>query len=90
MMELCGFENCTAGAQTRYPEISLEQIMKLNPELILLSSEPFPFAAKHQAEIQAQFPNAQVILVDGESFSWYGSRLVHAARYFKDLISEIA
>ncbi len=64
--------------------------MKLNPELILLSSEPFPFSQKHQAEIQVQFPNAQVILVDGESFSWYGSRLVHAARYFKDLIAEIA
>ena len=90
MMKLCGFENCTADSQTRYPEISTEQIKKLNPELILLSSEPFPFTVKHQTEIQAQFPNAQVILVDGESFSWYGSRLVHAARYFKDLIAEIA
>lgn len=89
MMELCGFENCTAGFQNRYPEISAEKIEALQPELILLSSEPFPFAEKHQSEIQTQFPNAQVVLVDGEFFSWYGSRLIQAPNYFQKLLLEI-
>jgi ABC-type Fe3+-hydroxamate transport system substrate-binding protein len=91
MMLRCGFENCTANHSSRYPEISLDEVKSLQPEVILLSSEPFPFSAKHQAEIQAQFPSSQVILVDGEFFSWYGSRLVQAASIFsKSCCAEIA
>lgn len=71
----------------RYPEILLEQLLPLQPELILLSSEPYPFKDKHIAEIKEVLPNAEVRLVDGEMFSWYGSRLVKAASYFQELIS---
>lgn len=90
MMLRCGFTNCTANHSSRYPEISLDEIKSLQPEVILLSSEPFPFSIKHQAEIQAQFPNAQVILVNGEFFSWYGSRLVEAPRYFNKLMGDLS
>lgn len=90
MMFRCGFENCTANLNSRYPEISVEEMKSLQPEVILLSSEPFPFSAKHQVEIQAQFPNSQVILVDGEFFSWYGSRLIQAPQYFQKLLLKIA
>lgn len=67
--------------QSRYPEISLSQLQTQNPELIFLSSEPYPFKEKHIEEIQLTLPNAKVILVDGEMFSWYGSRLVKAVEY---------
>jgi len=90
MMSRSGFKNCIANSLIRYPEVSEEQIRAMQPDVILLSSEPFPFSAKHQVEIQAQFPNAKVVLVDGESFSWYGSRLIPAARYFQELLLEIA
>ncbi|WP_434035272.1 ABC transporter substrate-binding protein [Formosa sp. 4Alg 33] len=73
--------------QSRYPEIDIEKIT-IKPELIFLSSEPFPFKNKHIKEVQAYFPNSKIILVDGEMFSWYGSRLLKAFDYFKGL-SEI-
>jgi ABC-type Fe3+-hydroxamate transport system substrate-binding protein len=69
----------------RYPEISLEEIKELSPEIILLSSEPFPFQQKHVAELQDLLSATKIILVDGEMFSWYGSRLLKAPDYFSTL-----
>ncbi|WP_293307039.1 ABC transporter substrate-binding protein [Pedobacter sp. UBA5917] len=66
----------------RYPAITLEELKTTNCELVLLSSEPYPFGEKHIEEIQSAVPNAKVMLVDGEMFSWYGSRLVKAVQYF--------
>ncbi len=72
--------------EDRYPEVSSHRIASLDAlDLILLSSEPFPFAEKHIKEIQKINPNAKVVLVDGEYFSWYGSRLINAFQYFKTL-----
>ena len=75
----------TVQSQLRYPEITESEIRKQNPEYIFLSSEPFPFKETHQHEIQSKFPNSKVILVDGEMFSWYGSRLLKAPDYFNSL-----
>jgi len=75
--------------EERYPEITLEELKTLNCELILLSSEPYPFKEKHIEEIQAAVPNAKVLLVDGEMFSWYGSRLVKAVQYFFEFQKEL-
>lgn len=68
----------------RYPEIDLTKLALLQPELILLSSEPFPFKEKHKKQLK-QFTNAEIIFVDGEFFSWYGTRLLKAFDYFKTL-----
>ena len=76
--------------QERYPEITLEELKTLNCELILLSSEPYPFREKHIAEIQSAIPNVKILLVDGEMFSWYGSRLVKAVQYFFEFQKQIA
>jgi ABC-type Fe3+-hydroxamate transport system substrate-binding protein len=86
MMMRCGLINVSSEAETRYPQLSPEQVHALNPELVLLSSEPYPFAEKHMAEIQRLLPKARIGLVDGEAFSWYGSRLTQSAPYFKQLI----
>lgn len=75
--------------QERYPEITLEKLKTLNCEIILLSSEPYPFKEKHIEEIKAAIPNAKVLLVDGEMFSWYGSRLVKAVQYFFEFQKEL-
>ncbi|MBO2009412.1 ABC transporter substrate-binding protein [Siccationidurans soli] len=79
-----GFTNAFA-LQTRYPEITAEQLAAAAPHRILLSSEPYPFGNKHIAEFQAICPDAQVEIVDGELFSWYGSRLRKSAAYFSQL-----
>jgi len=68
--------------QERYPEVTLTQLVEQNPQLVLLSSEPYPFKEKHVEEIQEALPEAKIMLVDGEMFSWYGSRLVKAVQYF--------
>ncbi|WP_029280312.1 ABC transporter substrate-binding protein [Pedobacter borealis] len=75
--------------QERYPSVTLEELKTLNCELILLSSEPYPFGEKHIEEIQAAIPEAKIILVDGEMFSWYGSRLVKAVQYFFEFQKQI-
>lgn len=66
------------GARKRYPEVDLNRLAERNPELILLSSEPYPFREKHIEEIQRYSPDSRILLVDGEWFSWYGSRMLHA------------
>ena len=89
MLQAAGFRNAFAG-QTRYPEITPDYLREANPDLIFLSSEPYPFAEKHVDELLAICPSARVLVVDGEVFSWYGSRLLRAANYFKNLRTEIA
>lgn len=84
MLLRCGFTNVLAG-QERYPELSAEDIRQLNPRVILLSSEPYPFKEKHIQEFREVCPEAEVLTVDGEMFSWYGSRLFEAVPYFQQL-----
>lgn len=84
MLQKAGWQNVYAD-HLRYPETSLEELESLQPQLVLLSSEPYPFAAKHIAEIQASLPKAKIMLVDGELFSWYGSRMQYAAEYVEIL-----
>lgn len=88
MLQAGGWHNVVA--QTRYPELSESDILALNPELVFLSSEPFPFKQQHIDTIQSILPNAKIILVDGEMFSWYGSRLLHSFDYFKTLHEKLA
>jgi ABC-type Fe3+-hydroxamate transport system substrate-binding protein len=87
MLNLAGFDN--AIQETRYPMLSLKEVHNLNPDFIFLSSEPFPFKEKHKLEYQAKFPDAHVVLVDGELFSWYGSRLLKSFDYFRKLNEEL-
>jgi ABC-type Fe3+-hydroxamate transport system substrate-binding protein len=83
MLSVAGFENLVE--KMRYPELTEEILVNLSPEYLLLSSEPFPFKKKHIETFQELLPTSKIILVDGELFSWYGSRLLHAADYFKRL-----
>ena len=84
MLRRAGFANVFAG-RGRYPEITAAEVARATPARILLSSEPYPFREKHVAEMQAICPTARVEVVDGELFSWYGSRLRHSAAYFATL-----
>ncbi|PQV47911.1 ABC-type Fe3+-hydroxamate transport system substrate-binding protein [Jejuia pallidilutea] len=82
MLQLNKFKNYYRD-QVRYPEIELKENKEV--ELVLLSSEPYPFKEAHKKELQAFYPKAKLLLVDGEMFSWYGSRLKKAFTYFKSL-----
>ncbi|MDD2793041.1 MAG: helical backbone metal receptor [Sediminibacterium sp.] len=87
LLQRCGWIN-VFGDRKRYPEIDVEQIRQTDCELLLLSSEPYPFQQKHFDELQQELPDTKILLADGEMFSWYGSRLQHAPAYFSKLITE--
>ena len=84
MLTICGLRN-TFEDKTRYPPVTIEDIRKADCELLLLSSEPYPFKQQLLAELQESLPDTKIMLVDGEIFSWYGSRLLHAANYFREI-----
>ena len=82
MLRRGGFRNAFADCG-RYPEVTAAQLAAAAPDRVFLSSEPYPFKARHLADFQALCPHAQVQVVDGELFSWYGSRLLQTARLSK-------
>jgi len=86
MIERAGWTNCFAD-QTRYPVLTEKEMKSLDPDIILLSSEPFPFKEKHIKSIATLCPQAVIKLVDGEYFSWYGSRLLQTSKYLCKLVT---
>lgn len=83
LLKINKFENIYA-TKGRYPEIELEKMaLEGDPDLILLSSEPYPFKEEDAFEIGRFTHHATTVFVDGEMFSWYGSRLVKSFDYFK-------
>ena len=83
LLNKCGLMNGFEEENSRYNEISKDEISKLNLDYIFLSSEPYPFKEKHIVELQ-EYTNAKIILVDGEMFSWYGNRLENFKNYFEN------
>lgn len=87
-----GLKNACALA--RYPSLDAWQTeqasLQKDPDYIFLSSEPFPFEAKHIEAVQQRFVSSKIILIDGEMCSWYGSRMLHAATYMQQLAHAIS
>ncbi|HOZ87647.1 MAG TPA: helical backbone metal receptor [Bacteroidia bacterium] len=79
-----GLVNAAATFQ-RYPQLNDDELLAINPELCFLSSEPFPFKKMHITAMQKKLPGTKIRIVDGEVFSWYGSRLLHLEEYVKGL-----
>lgn len=89
LLKLCKFENIYED-KGRYPEVEIKKIrLEGDPDLVLLSSEPYPFKEEHAFELGRHTHHAKTIFVDGEYFSWYGSRLSKAFAYFKKLHESI-
>ncbi|MEZ4792786.1 MAG: helical backbone metal receptor [Gelidibacter sp.] len=84
MLMLNNFENRYSHLE-RYPEVELMGSEENTTDLVLLASEPFPFKEKHRETVRSFFPKAKILVVDGEAFSWYGTRLIAAFDYFKSL-----
>ena len=86
LLRISGFKNL-APAGSRYPVLKdINEVRQLNPDLIFLSSEPFPFTDKHCFYFQNNLPDSKVYKVDGRIFSWYGKRPVQIPRYLQNLL----
>jgi ABC-type Fe3+-hydroxamate transport system substrate-binding protein len=83
VLKRAGFSNILV-EQERYPQ--LNSLKELNPTYVFLSSEPYPFQEKHMQQFQQIFPHSKIKLVDGELFSWYGSRLLKSVSYFNQIV----
>ncbi|MNE36825.1 hypothetical protein D3C80_1306540 [compost metagenome] len=89
LLKLNHFQNIY-DARGRYPEIELNKIrFEGDPDLVFLSSEPYPFKEEDALEINRYTHHAKTVFVDGEMFSWYGSRLLKAFDYFKRMHQEL-
>lgn len=86
ILQLIGLENAIVDETSRYPDLSIEEIVKINPTHIFLSSEPYPFKEEDIAFL-TDAVGAKVQIVDGELFSWYGSRMLAMKAYFQKLIT---
>ena len=85
LLHLCKFENIYE-SHGRYPEVEIKKIrLQGDPDVVMLSSEPYPFKEEHAFELGRCTHHAKTVFVDGEYFSWYGSRLAKAFTYFKKL-----
>ena len=82
MMYAAGFNNVLHD-QMRYPSVTIDEIKALRPNVIFLSSEPYPFEDKHLSEFDKL--DITTCVVDGEMFSWYGTRMLKSWKYFKKL-----
>ena len=71
----------------RYPEWHLTNDQM---DVLLLSSEPYPFKEEDVRSLKELFPSVEIAIVDGEAFSWYGSRMRWAPEYFQKLINQFA
>ncbi len=86
-----GLLNAAPRNRGRYPEMGIEEIARSGAEVLLLSSEPFPFEEKHRAELIAELGNdARAVLADGELLSWHGARLRQGLPYLRSLAERIA
>ncbi|WP_430612992.1 ABC transporter substrate-binding protein [Flavobacterium sp. JP2137] len=86
LLKVNRFENIYANKSSRYPEVELKKIrLEGDPDLVFLSSEPYPFKEEHAFEIGRCTHHAKTVFVDGEMFSWHGTRLLRAFEYFKIL-----
>lgn len=88
MMKRAGFDNVLK-SKKRYPTLTPEDLTALGPEVLMLSSEPYPFSEKHLEYFKSLVPESKILFVDGEMFSWYGSRMRLAADYFNNVSKKL-
>jgi ABC-type Fe3+-hydroxamate transport system substrate-binding protein len=77
--------NCAPPERGRYPELAIEEVEATDADVLLLSSEPFPFREKHRSELAGRFPRERILLVDGELLSWHGVRMAEGLLYLGEI-----
>jgi ABC-type Fe3+-hydroxamate transport system substrate-binding protein len=90
VLKKCGFHNVAASLEGRYPIVTKETFQGKMPEIVLLSSEPYPFTNTHVVDVQSLVPSSVLRIVDGEMFSWYGSHMVGVENYLNLVLQDAA
>jgi ABC-type hemin transport system substrate-binding protein len=92
MLKLPGGVNVFGAAADRYATITTSALTTASPDVVLLSTEPFPFADRHIDELAAVtgLERAKFRIVDGELLSWHGSRTPRGIAYAEDVLTHVA
>ena len=85
VLKLLGYETAIHRDDERYPQVTMDQVEESEPDLLLFTSEPFPYSSRELQIFQEKIPNCKKLVVNGEYFSWYGSRMIKSFQYFKQL-----
>jgi len=67
-----------AGRDVRYPRVTLEEVRARDPDLIVLSDEPYAFGPADAAMFREALPRARVVHVSGKDLFWYGAWTIDA------------
>ena len=94
VLETCGGENVFAASAARYPTVTLEEVRRAAPDVILLPDEPYRFRAAHRADFAAltdvpAVRSGRMPLVDGKLLSWYGPRIAEALEQLPGLLGAV-
>jgi len=87
MLAAIGIENVFAGVTDRYPQVELDAVAAMAPDVVLLPDEPYAFSNRHVPEVQAALPGARVVLVDGRDLFWWGIRTPAAIERLRKVMS---
>lgn len=82
-----------AGRDTRYPRITVEELIAKDPELVLLPDEPHPFS-EQDADFFRALPmtaarRGLVVRCSGRDLCWYGAQMVEGFGRMKTLMDEL-
>lgn len=86
LLDLLGVGNVFADAIDRYPSVTLDEVATRAPNLVVLPSEPYPFAERHLTEVENEVPGVPTVLVDGRDLFWWGIRTPAAAERLRDVL----
>lgn len=88
ILEKLGFINVFSNLDKRYPIVTFEELKRVEVDEIFLSSIPFHFNELHAQEFKINFPDIKVTFVDGEVFSYFGSRIAKSEEYLMSLLDD--
>jgi ABC-type Fe3+-hydroxamate transport system substrate-binding protein len=92
MLSLFGMRTLCHDPARRYPEVAIDAALLVEADLVLFSTEPFPFAAKHRDAFAREFQRdgqPQLLSIDGRMVSWYGSRAIEGLRYLRQFTEQL-
>ncbi|MBI9038391.1 MAG: ABC transporter substrate-binding protein [Bacteroidales bacterium] len=78
-------KNCLRNSKKKYPKIKLK-LLENQFDLLILPSEPYSFSENDIDGFEKIFPEKEIIKVDGEMFSWYGTHQLKAISYLQKLV----
>jgi ABC-type Fe3+-hydroxamate transport system substrate-binding protein len=85
LLDHIGIDLVTAGAAEPYPTVELDDVAVLEPDLVLVPSEPYDFREPHVAELAAVLVHSEIRAIDGQDLFWWGARTPGALTRLADV-----